>query len=119
MNELTTCPFCNGDYIIREVECRSCHTTIKGKFRGNRFQLFSKEQLYFIELFLKNEGNIKGVEKDLGISYPTVKNKLHEINKILGYISEEVADTVKVDILKELKEGKIDVTQALKDLEEI
>ena len=125
MQAFSNCPFCNGEVFIKEFECSNCHTEIRGKFRQNRFNLFSKEQLYFIEVFLKNEGNIKLVEKDLGISYPTVKGKLQKIIEVLGYSSQSAKEelesqkTERMKLLKDLKNGTADVAETLKKLGEL
>lgn len=117
MKELTGCPYCAGDLNIKEVECSGCNTQIRGSFRANRFQIFSSEELFFIETFLKNEGNIKLVEKDLNISYPTVKNRLKSIIKNLGYKSVEYSPDQKVRVLSDLADSKISVKDAIKVLE--
>ncbi len=116
MKELTNCPYCGGDLIIKEVECEGCKTQIRGNFRVNRFHMFNPEDLYFIEVFLKNEGNIKLMEKDLGVSYPTVKSRLKNIVKILGYKSENTGSEERVRILRALSDGEIDVKEAIKSL---
>lgn len=118
MTELTHCPFCQGTFIIKEVECQSCHTQIKGCFKSNRFHLFNPDDLLFIEMFLKNEGNIKLMEKDLGVSYPTVKARLKNIILILGYQVEENSSK-RIKILNDLSEGKIDVNDAINHLSEL
>src|SRR3990167_10392699 len=118
MKELTCCPYCKGDFVIKEVECQSCKTQIKGSFSANRFHMFSPEDLLFIEIFLKNEGNIKLMEKDLGISYPTVKSRLKSIIKILGYQAEDSNSTQRIKILNDLSSGIIDVKGAIKNLRE-
>jgi hypothetical protein len=115
MKELTNCPFCHGDFVVKEVECQGCKTEMRGTFKTNRFHLFGAEDLFFIEIFLKNEGNIKLVEKDLGISYPTVKNRLKQIIKTLGY-QQENQSSERIKILNELSDGKIDVDTAMKNL---
>ena len=119
MNELTNCPYCGGDFLIKEVECQSCKTLIKSNFRVNRFHMFKPEDLYFIEVFLKNEGNIKLMEKDLGVSYPTVKSRLKNIIKILGYKSKCSDSEDRVKILNALSNNEIDVKEAIKQLGEI
>src|SRR3990167_3086528 len=113
MKELTCCPYCKGDFVIKEVECQSCKTQIKGSFSANRFHMFSPEDLLFIEIFLKNEGNIKLVEKDLGISYPTVKGRLKNITKILGYEEEQNASNQRLQILQDLSDNKITAREAV------
>jgi hypothetical protein len=119
MHELTNCPYCGGDFLIKEVQCQGCNTLIKSNFRINRFHMFKPEELYFIEVFLKNEGNIKLMEKDLGISYPTVKSRLKNIIKTLGYTSKTSDSEDRVKILKALSDGEIDVKEAIKNLREI
>jgi hypothetical protein len=81
--------------------------------------MFRPEDLYFIEIFLKNEGNIKLMEKDLGISYPTVKGRLKNIIKILGYQAEGPHSEDRVKVLKDLSAGVIDIKEAMKILGEI
>jgi hypothetical protein len=119
MHELTNCPYCNGDFVIKEVECQSCKTQIKGNFHVNRFHMFKPDELYFIEVFLKNEGNIKLMEKDLGVSYPTVKSRLKNIVNTLGYKSENSSSEERMKTLKALSNGEINVKEALKNLNEI
>ena len=118
MHELTNCPYCGGDFLIKEVECQGCRTVTKSNFRVNRFHMFKPEDLYFIEVFLKNEGNIKLVEKDLGVSYPTVKNRLKNIINTLGYMAKNNYSEDRIKILNELSDGEIDVKEAIKRLEE-
>ncbi len=119
MYELTNCPYCEGDFVIKEIECQSCKTQIRGNFKVNRFHMFKPEDLYFIEIFLKNEGNIKLMEKDLGISYPTVKSRLKNIINTLGYKSKTGESEERVKILNALSEGQIDVKEAIKNLGDI
>ena len=118
MNELSNCPYCGGDFIIKEVECQGCKTQIKSNFKVNRFHMFKPEDLYFIEVFLKNEGNIKLMEKDLGVSYPTVKNRLKDIIKTLGYKTKNDDSENRLKILNALSDGEINVKDALKSLGE-
>ena len=113
MVELTCCPYCKGDFDIKHVQCQGCKVEIKGQFKVNRFHMFDPEQLYFIEVFLKTEGNIKLVEKELGISYPTVKNRLQKIIQVLGYDKEPLRTDDRLDILNKLSSGEMEVSEAL------
>lgn len=119
MNELSNCPYCASDFVIKEVECQGCKTQIKGNFKANRFNLFTMEDLFFIEIFLKNEGNIKLMEKDLGVSYPTVKSRLKNIVKTLGYQEDDSNAKHRMKVLSDLSEGKIDVNDAIKHLRDL
>jgi hypothetical protein len=116
---INQCPICQGDLQVTELECKSCHTKLTGEFELSKFNHLGKENLYFIEVFMKNRGNIKMVEKELGISYPTVKKTLDEVIKALGYsiepeeeVSEEISQINPTDILKQLADGDIDATTA-------
>ena len=119
MKELTNCPFCHGDFAIKEVECQGCKTQIKGCFKSNRFHLFNPDDLLFIELFLKNEGNIKLMEKDLNVSYPTVKSRLKSIVTTLGYQADDSHAKQRIKILNDLSDGKIDAEGAIKNLKDL
>jgi len=80
-----TCPICNHSLHVKKLECSHCQTVIENDFTLSRFATLSKEQIHFVEVFLLSRGNIKVVEKELGISYPTVRGKLNEIIKLLGH----------------------------------
>ncbi len=73
---LTRCPVCQEKLGVSELACTKCDTHIHGKFETCRFCQLLPEHLAFLEVFLRCEGNISRVEKELGISYPTVRNRL-------------------------------------------
>ena len=73
------CNHCGGEYTITTMECKGCASRIEGHFRLPRLAYLSSEDRRFVELFVLSSGNIKKIEKALGISYPTVRNRLDEI----------------------------------------
>jgi hypothetical protein len=79
------CPACGGRLIITECQCSQCRLQIRGEFRPGRFLNLSDDQLAFIQVFLTARGNLSEVERILGVSYPTIRNKLDEINEILKH----------------------------------
>lgn len=79
------CPVCGRDLHVTRLECASCHTGIDGHFALNRFSRLSVDQLGFLEVFIKNRGVIKDVEAELGISYPTVRARLDDVIRGLGF----------------------------------
>lgn len=114
-NVLGTCPVCSSKLEVTELHCNDCDTTIRGSFKLDKFSYLSKEQKYFIEVFLKNRGNIKEIEKDLGISYPTVKKNLENVINALGY--GEIAENENLNkeaILEKLSNGEISSEEAMK-----
>ncbi|MGL5243690.1 MAG: DUF2089 domain-containing protein [Sarcina sp.] len=114
---LTKCPVCMGKLKVTKLKCTSCSTIIENDFIFSKFETLNKEELKFVEVFLQCRGSIKDVEKELGISYPTVRGKLDEIIKNLGLISKKDAEVNKEKILEMLEKGEITSEEALKLLE--
>ena len=112
---LEGCPTCGGELTVTGLHCRSCHTRIESEYSTCRFCRLSQESLDFIEIFVKNRGNIKEMERELEISYPTVRNRLNAVIKELGYEVEvesgEVAEERRA-ILKRLNAGEISAAEA-------
>lgn len=109
---ITNCPVCSKTLKITKLQCSHCQTTIENDFELSKFAALNQEQLYFIEVFLKSRGNIKEVEKELGVSYPTVRGKLNDIISALGY-KERKADTEERSVISMLEKGEIGVDEAL------
>ncbi len=74
-----SCPGCNKKMNIMKLKCPSCDITIEGTFYSHRFGYLDKDTLDFMETFVLSKGNIKEVEKMLGISYPTVRAKIDKM----------------------------------------
>jgi len=115
------CPVCGGELFVTSLSCRECDTVIQGRFMTGPFASLSADQLMFLEVFVKNEGKITHMEKDLGLSYPTIRNRLHEIIRALGYEpgKEEVVVLSEEDrrkILEDLNEGRINSEEAMRML---
>lgn len=110
------CPICQHELYVAKLYCNHCHTSIEGKFTLNKFQRLTEEQLFFVEVFIKNRGNIKEIEKELSISYPTVRNKLESVIEALGYKSKPSVN--KRDILDKINKGELTTEEALKLLNE-
>lgn len=113
------CPICQHELHVTRLSCSHCDAELTGTFQLSKFNQLSKENLYFIELFIKNKGNIKQLEKELNISYPTVKKMLDEVIVQLGYVPEDEERLDHESILQQLAEGKITKDEAMKKLKEI
>lgn len=114
---ISRCPVCNRELTVIRLKCDSCDTVIENNFRLSKFDYLSDEELYFTETFLRCRGNIKEVEKELGISYPTVRSKLDAVIKKLGYDAGSDERTArKEEILKALENGEITAQQAIAQL---
>ncbi len=108
------CPVCGGRMEINRLHCGSCHTTIDGHFSPCKFCQLSPEQREFVEVFLASRGNIKEVERLLGISYPTVRSRLDAVIEGLGYRVEREDDNKRKDVLEALNKGEISTDEAIK-----
>ena len=116
----TKCPSCEGEVVVTELRCKKCLTTIKGDFFLSSIASLDEADEVFLKVFLKTRGNIKEVEKQLGISYPTVRNKLDLLIVTLGLGKADQEPTQnRLDILKRLENGEIKTAEALKLLKEI
>ena len=114
------CPVCGNETEVTRITCHSCDTVIEGHFNLCKFCKLTAEQRNFIDVFIKCRGNIKEVEKELGVSYPTVKNKLEDVATALGHKGdpEPVVPGKSKEILDKLNAGEITVEEALAQMKE-
>lgn len=116
---ISQCPVCGGELKVTRLKCEECETVIENDFVLSKFDYLSGEELYFTETFIRCRGNIKEVEKELKISYPTVRAKLDAIIKKLGYEDEARQDEEMMKreaVLKALEQGEITVEEAIRQL---
>ncbi len=124
MNTLPTrCPLCGGEVTVTRIYCRDCDTTIEGRFAGGPFSQLTLEQLSFVETFIRCEGKITRMEVELDLSYPTIRNRLLEVIRALGYEpgGEEpirMSDEERQKILEDLDQGRISAEDAMRLLQE-
>jgi len=113
------CPICQGALEVTRLHCPHCDITIEGRFNLGRLSQLSAEQLAFVETFIRCEGKLNRVEEELGISYPTVRNRLNEVIRALGYEVEEEpipSGEERRAILKRLAAGEITTDEAIRML---
>lgn len=110
------CPVCQANLVVQELHCDHCETTIRGRFEATRLASLSEEQLKFVEIFLKVRGSIKEMERELSISYPTVRNRLEQVVEALGFQSEQLPmdKSRRQEILDKLNRGELSPEEALK-----
>lgn len=124
---ISRCPVCSEELVVTRLRCNHCETSIEGSFEVSKFAKLSKEHLEFVEIFLKSRGNIKEVERELGISYPTVRGRLDAVLETLGYrvdpaVTEEVVrnkQTRRKEILDALNRGEMSSEEAIKKLKDL
>ena len=82
---ISTCPVCSGELAVTRLRCRSCGTTLEGDFSVGRFARLDRDQLGLLESFLRSRGNLREMERELGISYPTVRSRVEALVRSLGF----------------------------------
>ena len=102
---IATCPVCAGELAISRLHCRTCGTTLEGEFGVGRFGKLSREQLALLESFLRSRGNLKEMERALGISYPTVRARVESLLQALGLSDGADAPQLDDDELEADTEG--------------
>ena len=117
------CPICKETLEVTRLHCPNCDTTIEGHFVLGRLSQLSAEQLAFVETFVRCEGKINRVGEELGVSYPTVRSRLTDVIRALGYeVGQEeepvgtISDEERKAILEQLAQGKITSEEAVKRL---
>ena len=117
----TECPVCHDDLLVTRMVCHNCGTALEGRFDMGRLFQLTPEQLHFVEVFLRCEGKINRVQRELGLSYPTVRSRLGEIIRALGYEVKEEQDEDnerRQEILQRLAHKEISSEEALRLLQE-
>lgn len=116
------CPVCHNELLTTRLVCRECETVIEGRFESGPFSRLSEEQLHFVEAFVRNEGKITRMEEEFKLSYPTIRSRLHEVIRALGYepgkdSAVALTEEERRKILEDLDSGKITSEEAMRMLE--
>ena len=123
---ISTCPVCAGELAVTRLHCRQCGTTLEGEFSVGRFGRLTKEQLVLLESFLRSRGNLRDMERELGISYPTVRGRVEALVRALGFGPRDGSDeaddeavaanadiaAARQQILERLSKGEIGAEEA-------
>jgi hypothetical protein len=91
---ISTCPVCSHELAVTRLHCRSCGTTLEGDFSVGRFGRLNRDQLALLESFLRSRGNLREMERELGISYPTVRARVEALVRTLGFGPRAETDDV-------------------------
>ncbi len=113
-------PVSGGELHVSELACEESGITIRGKFEIPRYAKLEPDQANFLETFLKCRGMLNAVERELGLSYPTVRGRLDSLLQALGFESTVKEDPRAKDrmaerkrqILDQLEKGEITASEA-------
>lgn len=107
------CPSCSAPLVVTQLGCTSCGTGVVGRFELSPFSRLSNESLKFLEIFVRNRGNVKEMEREMGESYWAIRRRLDEVIAEMGFdvVSSSPANQ-RQEILERLGRGEIDVDEA-------
>jgi hypothetical protein len=127
MNKLPTrCPACESELFVTRLQCGSCGAEVVGAFPLGRLATLREPFASLIELFLRVRGNVKEMERELGLSYPTVRARLEEALQAAG-IGREGRGTGddgdlgarRSEILGQLDRGELSAADAIARLQDL
>jgi hypothetical protein len=109
-----TCPSCSAALAVTQLTCTSCGTGVVGRFELSPFFRLSPDNLHFLEVFVRNRGNVKEMERETGESYWSIRRHLDEVIEEMGFqpVSKQDLSTHRQEILARLSRSEIDVQEA-------
>ena len=119
---ILACPACGGTLEATRLHCRACDIAIEGRFATSPLAVLTEEQQAFVATFIAARGNIKLMERHLGISYPTVRSRLDAVRRALGLPDlaageSEPEDGDLSELLDRVASGELSVDNAIDSLE--
>lgn len=127
---LESCPTCGGDFAVTELTCTVCDTVVRSQYSPCPFCRLAPEDLAFLLVFVRNRGNVKDMERELGVSYWTIRGRLNEVIASMGLepvgepaegepVGRPSAPARTVDrqaVLERLRRGEISADEAADEL---
>lgn len=108
-----TCPSCSAPLAVTQLTCTSCGTGVVGRFELSPFFRLSPVSLRFLEVFVRNRGNVKELERETGESYWAIRRRLDEVIAEMGFEQpKQDLSTRRQEILGQLSRAEIDVQEA-------
>lgn len=119
------CPVCGDKLAVTRLNCPNCDTTIEGRFQASRLEQLGSDHRAFVELFVRCEGKLNWVAQELKLSYPTVRARLDDVIRAMGYEVKEMPPAEeklrlaeqRQGVLDELAAGKITPADAVRQLQ--
>lgn len=112
------CPSCDGELRATRLSCTSCSTQVDGQFDIPPLLQLAPAELSFVTSFVRSGGSLKAMAQLLGVSYPTVRNRLDDILARLEEIDSGV-ERRRHEILDALESGKLTAKAAAEELKKV
>jgi hypothetical protein len=107
------CPVCGDALALTRLSCRACGTELSGEFEACEFCSLLPDERQLLRVFLASRGNMKELERHLGVSYPTARARFDALLAKLG-IERPAPAVGETDVLESLARGEIDVDEAMR-----
>jgi hypothetical protein len=108
------CPVCGAQLAVIRLGCTSCGSELAGVFRPCEFCALNEKETEMLRVFISSRGNLREVEKHLGVSYPTARQRFAELLEKLGLgeAAEPQAALTRDQILSEVASGALSPAEA-------
>ncbi|HEV2475638.1 MAG TPA: DUF2089 domain-containing protein [Candidatus Dormibacteraeota bacterium] len=113
----TNCPVCNHRLATTRLTCPECTTELSGAFTSCEFCVLSDEDRDVLRVFLASRGNMKELERHLGVSYPTARARYDGLLSKLGIERAAAPAPSRIELMEQVARGEIDVEEAMRRLE--
>ncbi|HSS61507.1 MAG TPA: DUF2089 domain-containing protein [Candidatus Limnocylindrales bacterium] len=113
----SNCPVCNHRLATTRLTCPDCSTELSGAFTSCEFCVLTDEDRDVLRVFLASRGNMKELERHLGVSYPTARARFDGLLARLGIERASAAAPTRLELMEQVARGEIDVDEALRRLE--
>ena len=113
----TNCPVCNHRLATTRLTCPECTTELSGAFTSCEFCVLSDEERDVLRVFLASRGNMKELERHLGVSYPTARARYDGLLSKLGIERAAAPAPSRIELMEQVARGEIDVEEAMRRLE--
>lgn len=124
----STCPVCSDHLNVTQLGCPTCGTTLSGQFSQSEFDILDDADRDVLRVFLASRGNMKELERHLGVSYPTARARFDGLLRKLGLAEPATgkderraaagppAEDPRLATLRAVAQGELDVDAARKRL---
>ena len=114
------CPVCGHHLAVTRLGCASCGSELAGIFSTCEFCALSDADNELLRVFLASRGNLREVERHLGVSYPTARLRFDRLLEKLG-LAEEPEDTplTREQVLSEVASGALSPAEAARLLADL
>ncbi len=112
----TNCPVCSTRLAVTRLTCPSCETELSGAFASCEFCVLTDEDREVLRVFLASRGNMKDLERHLGVSYPTARARFDGLLAKLGIEKAAAPAPSRIELMEQVARGEIDIDEALRRL---